>query len=63
MFNPKMEAMSRDERHALQSERLRWTVKHEYENVPVYRARMDAVFGAGATVALSIRPEGAVVIR
>ena len=28
-----------------------------------YRARMDAVFGAGATVALSIRPEGAVVIR
>ena len=42
MFNPKMEAMSRDERHALQSERLRWTVKHEYENVPVYRARMDA---------------------
>lgn len=42
MFNPKMEARSRDERHALQSERLRWTVKHEYENVPVYRARMDA---------------------
>ena len=28
-----------------------------------YRARMDAVFGAGATVALSIRPEGAVVIQ
>ena len=42
MFNPKMEAISRDELHALQSERLRWTVKHEYDNVPVYRARMDA---------------------
>lgn len=28
-----------------------------------YRAQMDAVFGRGATVALSIRPEGAVVIR
>ena len=42
MFDPKMEAISRDELHALQSERLRWTVKHEYDNVPVYRARMDA---------------------
>ena len=42
MYNPKMEAISRDELHALQSERLRWTVKHEYDNVPVYRARMDA---------------------
>ena len=42
MFNPKREAISRDELHALQSERLRWTVKHEYDNVPVYRARMDA---------------------
>ena len=28
-----------------------------------YRAQMDAVFGAGATVALSIRPEGAVVLQ
>lgn len=28
-----------------------------------YRERMDSVFGAGATVPLSIRPEGAVCIR
>ena len=28
-----------------------------------YRAQMDAVFGDGATVALSIRPEGAVVLQ
>ena len=57
MFDPKMEAISRDELHALQSERLRWTVKHEYDNVPVYRARMISrapevgqgqVTGAGA---------------
>ena len=42
MYNPKMEAMSRDERYALQSERLRRVVRHEYDNVAVYRARMDA---------------------
>ena len=28
-----------------------------------YRTQMDAVFGDGATVALSIRPEGAVVLQ
>ena len=28
-----------------------------------YRAQMDAVFGDGATVPLSIRPEGAVVLQ
>ena len=27
-----------------------------------YRARMDGVFGAGATVVLSVRPEGAALI-
>lgn len=42
MYNPEMEAMSRDERHELQSKRLREVVKHEYENVAVYRERMDA---------------------
>lgn len=42
MFNPAMEAMSRDERVHLQSERLREVVRIEYENVPLYRARMDA---------------------
>ena len=42
IYNPAMECMSRDELHHLQSERLAATVKREYENVPVYRARMDA---------------------
>ncbi len=33
------------------------------DTLEAYRAQMDAVFGKGATVPLSIRPEGAVVIR
>ena len=41
IWNPKMECMSRDERHALQGERLKAVVKRVYDNVPVYRARMD----------------------
>ena len=42
IYNPEMECMSREERRKLQGERLRATVKLEYENVPLYRARMDA---------------------
>lgn len=42
IFNPKMECMSRDERTALQNERLREVVRHEYDNVKLYRERMDA---------------------
>ncbi len=42
IYNPKMECMSRDERTALQTVRLQQTVKREYENVPLYRARMEA---------------------
>lgn len=42
IWNPQAECMSRDERYALQGERLRSVVKRVYENVPVYRARMDA---------------------
>ena len=41
IFNPEMECMSRDERLHLQGERLRALVKYEYENVKVYRERMD----------------------
>ena len=41
IYNPKMECMSRDERAALQSERLRALVRHEYDHVEVYRRRMD----------------------
>lgn len=42
IFNPAMECISRDELHKIQGERLAATVKREYENVPVYRQRMDA---------------------
>ena len=42
IFNPHMECMSRDERIALQNERLREVVRHEYDNVKLYRDRMDA---------------------
>ena len=37
-----IETASRDEIAALQTERLRWSLRHAYENVPHYRARFDA---------------------
>ena len=37
-----IEVASRDEIAALQSERLRWSVRHAYENVPHYRQALDA---------------------
>ena len=43
IWNEKMETMSREELTALQSERLVATVKRVYENVPAYRAKMDAI--------------------
>ena len=43
IWNEKMETMSREELRALQSERLVATVKRVYENVPAYRAKMDAI--------------------
>lgn len=36
------ERLSRAEIEALQLERLRWTVAHAYENVPLYTAKFDA---------------------
>ena len=41
IYNPAMECISRDELMHLQGERLRKTVKLEYDNVPMYRERMD----------------------
>lgn len=35
------ERMSREEIEALQLERLQWTVRHAYENVPLYREKFD----------------------
>jgi phenylacetate-CoA ligase len=37
-----IERASRDELASLQLERLRWTLRHAYEHVPLYRARFDA---------------------
>ncbi|MBO7390450.1 MAG: phenylacetate--CoA ligase, partial [Clostridia bacterium] len=42
-WNEKMETMSREKMRALQSERLIATVKRVYDNVPAYRAKMDAI--------------------
>ncbi len=43
IYQPEFEKMSRDELTKLQSERLVNTVKRVYENVPHYRAKMDAI--------------------
>ena len=40
-FQPEIECMSRDEIRAHQLEKLQWQVKRGYENVPMYRERMD----------------------
>lgn len=42
IYNPEMECMKREDRKVLQGERLKRTVQRVYDNVPVYRARMDA---------------------
>lgn len=35
-----IETASRDELQALQTQRLKWTLKHAYENVPMYRRKL-----------------------
>jgi len=37
-----IETASRDEIHALQLQRLRWTLQHAYDNVPHYKQAFDA---------------------
>ena len=43
IWNPKMECMDRSEIKKLQGERLKEVVKNVYENVPMYKERMDAM--------------------
>ena len=43
IWNPNKECMSRDERAALQSKRLRLLVKYVYHNVPFYRNKMQTM--------------------
>jgi phenylacetate-CoA ligase len=38
----RIETASRDEISALQTERMRWTLQHVYDNVPHYRQKFDA---------------------
>lgn len=40
-LHPELETMPREQIEALQSERLSWQVKRMYENVPLFRQRMD----------------------
>ena len=42
MFNREYESMPRDKRSELQLERLKWTLRHAYDNVPHYHAKFDA---------------------
>ncbi len=46
MFDREVETMSRAAIADMQTERLRWSLRHAYENVPHYRASFDA---AGVT--------------
>ncbi len=41
MFQPEIETMSREDIRAHQLEKLKWQVKRVYENVKMYRERMD----------------------
>ena len=41
MYQPEIETMPRDQLRALQSERLVKQVRHVYDNVPYYRAKME----------------------
>ena len=41
-WNEQMETASREQLNQIQLERLQKTVKHVYDNVPLYRERMDA---------------------
>ena len=41
IYQPELECMSPDERRALQTERLKETVRWEYDHVALYRERMD----------------------
>ena len=41
-FQPEMETMPREQLRQLQSERLVKQVRHAYDNVPYYKAKMDA---------------------
>lgn len=45
-----VETVSRDELEALQTERLRWSLAHAYNNVPFYRETFDKAEAVPAEV-------------
>ena len=48
-----IERASTDELRTLQTERLRWTVRHAYDNVPHYRAAFEAAGNEATTLGRS----------
>ena len=40
-YQPEIETMPLDEMRALQTEKLKKQVRHIYDNVPYYRAKME----------------------
>ncbi len=42
MWNPEIEACSKEAMRALQLERLKWSIKHAYDNVPMYHNKMKS---------------------
>ncbi|HQO04205.1 MAG TPA: phenylacetate--CoA ligase, partial [Spirochaetota bacterium] len=41
MFNKEYEAMNESKMKEVQLERLRWSLRHAYENVPLYKKKFD----------------------
>jgi len=41
IWNPTVECATRSEIEKIQLERLKWSVQHAYDNVPMYREKMD----------------------
>ena len=41
IWNPTVECATRSEIEKIQLERLKWSVQHAYDNVPMYRKKMD----------------------
>ncbi|MBP3541052.1 MAG: phenylacetate--CoA ligase [Clostridia bacterium] len=41
IWNPTVECATRSEIEKIQLERLKWSVRHAYDNVPMYREKMD----------------------
>ena len=43
MWNPHIEMCGREDMRALQLKRLQWSVRHAYDNVPMYHEKMRKI--------------------